>query len=101
MSYCSQLEQWASDIGTAVATMAAYARAVGLAADTHTREVCIPPEAPHYVHAARNIVLDATTKMQREVIEPEEYLQTLAIDVCLLPFVPNPGIASMRTWLIA
>jgi hypothetical protein len=102
MTPSGPLEQWAEEISAAVTTLAAYSRTAGLLPqlepplDLEMRRLRIPPEAPQHVHTARRTILNTTTKIQQLMIEPEEYLQRLAVYVRLPHFIQPLVILSMQ-----
>jgi hypothetical protein len=78
----SPLEQWAAEVGAAASTLATYYRTAGSIAQLHTPYSWTPPDAPQNVQATRSTLLNTTTKIQQAIVEPGEYLQRLAVNVC-------------------
>ena len=76
-----RLEQWAAEVSAAATTIATYYSSAGIAAQAQESQSWSANDAPQSVQAARNILLNTTAKIQQAIIEPEEYLQKLAINV--------------------
>ena len=82
MSLNSPLEKWAAEVSAAATTLATFYRTAGSIAQVHTPYSWTPPDAPQNVQAARSTLLNTTTKIQQAIVEPGEYLQRLAVNVC-------------------
>ena len=75
------MSAWAADISNAVSALAAFSQASNPESNIHTQQCWKRSDAPDYVHVARQKILEATAKIQQAVIQPEEFLQQLAVHV--------------------
>jgi len=77
MDSLTQLESLAKEFAAAVKVLAKYCRN----ADVHP--CLVPAEAPREAHSARQTILANVSKVKNLLDGPVDFLQRLAIQVCL------------------
>ena len=86
MTSSAQLEACASELSTAVKILADYCRnaeaPVEFAAGNAPQPL-VPPDAPSETHKARRSIMANVAKLQILLSEPADFLQQLAVQVCL------------------
>lgn len=86
MTSSVQLEAYADELAAAVRILTDYCRnaevSVDLAAGNAPQSL-VPPDAPSETHKARRSIMANVAKLRILLSEPADFLQQLAVQVCL------------------